>query len=150
VDQQAPGVPIDHLRTMEEFFNSTIGDKSRIAALASFFGLLATVLAAIGLYGVMAFTVARRTREIGVRMALGAARGNVLRLVLREVGIIVLAGLAVRLPTGLALARLVRAQLFQVSPIDAGATVAAAVVVSATALLAGFLPARRAMRIDPM
>jgi ABC-type antimicrobial peptide transport system permease subunit len=150
VEQQAPGVPVDHLRSMEEFFNATIGDKSRIAALASFFGLLATVLAAIGLYGVMTFTVARRTREIGVRMALGAARAAVLRMVLREAGIVIGAGLAVGLPTGLALARLVRAQLFQVSPVDIRAAVAAAAVVSATALVAGFLPARRAMRIDPM
>src|SRR5205823_80888 len=123
IEQQAPGVPIDHLRSMEEFFNSTIGDKSRIAALASFFGLLATLLAAIGLYGVMAFTVARRTREIGVRMALGAARANVLRMVLREVATVIAVGLAVGLPTGFALARLVRAQLFQVSPVDVRAAV---------------------------
>jgi predicted permease len=150
VERQAPGVPIDRLRTMEEVFNSTIGDRSRIASLASFFGLLATLLAAIGLYGVMAFTVAQRTREIGVRMALGATRANVLHVVLREVGIVIVIGLAVGLPTGFALARLVRSQLFQVSPIDVGASVIAIAVVSATALLAGFLPARRAMRIDPM
>jgi predicted permease len=150
VEQQAPGVPIDHLRTMEDFFNSTIGDKSRIATLASFFGLVATLLAAVGLYGVMAFTVARRTREIGVRMALGAGRANVLRMVLREAGVLIAAGLAVGLPTSIVLARLVRAQLFQVSPIDARATVAAAVLVSATCLVAGLVPAWRAMRIEPM
>ncbi len=98
----------------------------------------------------MAFTVARRTREIGVRMALGAARANVLRMMLREAGIVIAAGLTVGLPTGFVLARLIRTQLFQVSPVDAGAAVAAVAAVSATALAAAFLPARRAMRIDPM
>lgn len=150
VEQQAPGVPIDNLRTMEEFFNATIGDRSRIATLASFFGLLATLLAAVGLYGVMAFTVSRRTREIGVRMALGAARANVLRMVLREVAIVTGTGLVVGLPTGIALARLVQTQLFQISPIDAGASLVAAVVVSAAGFVAGFLPAWRATRIDPV
>jgi ABC-type antimicrobial peptide transport system permease subunit len=150
VEQNAPGVPIDHLRTMEEFFNSTIGDKGRIATLATFFGALATLLAAIGLYGVMTYTVARRTREIGVRMALGAARFDVLRMVIREVGRLIAAGLAIGLPTGLALARLIRSQLFQASPLDARTAAIAAAIVSASALLAGFLPAQRATRIDPM
>ncbi len=96
-----PGVPIDHLRTMDEFFSSTIGGRSRVAVLASFFGMLATVLAAIGLYGVMAYTVTRRTKEIGIRMALGAAGGDVMRMVGREVGLVIAVGLAIGLPTGL-------------------------------------------------
>jgi ABC-type antimicrobial peptide transport system permease subunit len=135
---------------VEEFFNLTIGDKSRIATLASFFGALATLLAAIGLYGVMTYTVSKRTREIGVRMTLGAARLDVLQMVIREVGLVVAAGLAAGVPTGLLLARLIRSQLFNVSPLDARAAAIAAAIVAASALLAGFLPAQRATRIDPM
>jgi predicted permease len=150
VAREAPGVPLDRLRSMEAVFDASIGSSSRIAALAGFFGLLATALAAIGLYGVMAFNVTRRTREIGIRMAVGAARGNVLWLVIREVAIVIAGGLLVGLPTGLALARLVRAQLYGVSPLDATSAVAASVVVAAIALIAGFLPARRATRIDPV
>jgi predicted permease len=150
VERQAPGVPIDHLRTMEEFYESAIGDRRRIAVLASSFGGLATILAAIGLYGVMAYTVARRTREIGIRMALGAARTDVMQMVIREVGVVIAAGLAVGVPSGLLLARLIRAQLFQVSPVDPRALGIAAAVVTASGLMAGLLPARRATRIDPM
>ena len=150
VEQQAPGVPIDHLRTMDDLFDSTIGDQSRIASLATFFGLLATVLAAIGLYGVMAYTVARRTREIGLRIALGAARADVLGMVMREVGTVIALGLLVGLPSGLLLARLLRAQLHGVSPVDAPSLLAAAAMVAATALVAGILPARRATKVEPL
>jgi predicted permease len=150
VAQQAPGVPLDHLRTMEDMFDENIGTQSRIAALAGFFAVLATVLAAIGLYGVMAFNVTRRTREIGIRMAVGAARGNVLGMVLREVALVIGGGLLVGLPSGLAIARLVRSQLYGVTPMDATSAALAAVVVTAIALIAGFLPARRATRIDPV
>ncbi|HTQ55195.1 MAG TPA: ABC transporter permease [Bryobacteraceae bacterium] len=150
VAQTVPGVPIDHLRTMEDLFSSTIGDKTRIAALATLFGVLATLLAAIGLYGVMAYTVTRRTREFGIRMALGAARADMQRMVLQEVAALIAAGLAIGIPTGIALARLIRSQLFRVAPMDAPAAALAAGAVAVTALLAGFLPARRATRVDPV
>src|SRR5262249_10354723 len=140
----------DRLRTMEELFDSTIGEKSRIASLAGFFGLLATLLAAIGLYGVIAFTVARRTREIGIRMAIGAARAHVLWMVIREVGMVIAGGLIVGLPTGWAVTRLIRSQLYNVSPLDARAALVAVATVGVIALAAGFLPARRATRIDPV
>jgi predicted permease len=148
--QEAPGVPVERLRTMEQFFDVSIDDRTSIAALAGFFGLLATALAAIGLYGVMAYTVSRRTREIGIRMALGAGRGTVMRMVIREVALVIAAGLIAGLPTGLLMARLIRTELFNVSPLDATAAGVAIVVVSAIALLAGFLPARRATSINPM
>jgi ABC-type antimicrobial peptide transport system permease subunit len=98
----------------------------------------------------MAFNVTRRTREIGIRMAVGAARGNVLWLVIREVAIVIVGGLLVGLPSGLALARLVRTQLYGVTPLDAASALAASIAVAAIALIAGFLPARRATRIDPV
>jgi ABC-type antimicrobial peptide transport system permease subunit len=96
------------------------------------------------------FNVTRRTREIGIRMAVGAARGNVLWLVIQEVAIVIAGGLLVGLPSGLALARLVRAQLYGVTPLDTASAVAASIAVTAIALIAGFLPARRATRIDPV
>jgi len=148
--QQAPGVPLDQLRTMENMFDATIGAKDRIASLAGFFGVLATLLAAIGLYGVMTYTVARRTREIGIRMAVGAARGHVLRMVIREVGVVIACGLLTGVPTGLAITQLIRSQLYNVSPMDASASLVAAASVAAIALLAGLLPARRATLIDPV
>jgi predicted permease len=147
---QAPDVPIGRLSTMEELFDSMIGNRSRIAALAGFFGLLATLLAGVGLYGVMAYTVARRTREIGIRMALGAARRDVRGMVIREVAVVIAIGLALGLSSGLALTPLVRSQLYNVSPMDPWAIVAAAGVVAGIALLAASLPARRAARAEPM
>jgi predicted permease len=150
LEKQAPGVPVDQLRTMDDRFDETIGDQSRIAELAIFFGVLATLLAAMGLYGVMAYTVARRTREIGLRMALGAARADVLGMVMREVATVTALGLLVGLPSGLALTRLVRAHLYGVSPVDPRPVLAAAAAVAATALVAGILPARRATRVEPM
>jgi predicted permease len=150
VAREMPGVPLEQLRTMDERFDSVIGNDSRIASMAGFFGLLATLLAAIGLYGVMAFTVSRRTREIGIRMAIGASGRDVLWMVIREVGVVVACGLMIGLPTGLVLTRLIRSQLYNVSPMDAPATLAAASVVAAIGLLAGYLPARRATRINPV
>jgi predicted lysophospholipase L1 biosynthesis ABC-type transport system permease subunit len=147
---QAPDVPIDRLSTMEDLFDSTIGNRSRIAALAGFFGLLATLVAGVGLYGVMAYTVVRRTREIGIRIALGAARRDVLAMVIREVAVVIAIGLALGLSSGLALTPLVRSQLYNVSPMDPWSIVVAAGAVAAIALLAASLPARRAARIEPM
>jgi ABC-type antimicrobial peptide transport system permease subunit len=115
-----------------------------------FFGLLATVLAAIGLYGVMAYTVARRTREIGIRMALGAAQGNVVWMVIREVTVLAVLGILIALPMAAALGRLIESQLFGLKgtdgPVMAGATLCLALV----ALAAGSIPALRATRVDPM
>jgi predicted permease len=150
VEQQAPGVPITNLRTMEQHVDLSLGSKKQVTTLAACFGLLATLLAAIGLYGVMAYTVSRRTREIGIRMALGARRTDVMRMVLREVGLIIVTGLAAGVPTGLLLASLVRAQLFRISPQDPLAAGAAVIVVAAMAIVSGLLPARRATRVDPV
>jgi ABC-type antimicrobial peptide transport system permease subunit len=121
-----------------------------IAMLAAGFGLLATVLASIGLYGVMAFVVARRRKELGIRMALGAEPGGVIWLVMREVLLLLAIGLAVGIPAALALGRFVASQLYGIEardPFTAAATLILLTVVSAAA---GLIPAHRASRIDPI
>jgi macrolide transport system ATP-binding/permease protein len=108
------------------------------------------VLAAIGLYGVMSYSAARRTREIGIRMALGAERASVMWLVLREVSLLVAGGLAMGLPLAYAFSRIIQAQLFELSAHDPMALTGAVVILAAVAFVAGYLPARRATRVDPM
>jgi putative ABC transport system permease protein len=114
------------------------------------FGALALSLAAVGIYGVMAFSVAVRTRELGLRMAVGAGTGDVLRLVLREGMGFSLIGLGVGLALALALSRVLGSQLYQVSPLDPAAFAGAALILLAVATLACYVPARRATRVDPM
>jgi len=114
------------------------------------FGLLATVLAAMGLYGVLASLVARRTREIGLRVALGAPRRWVMWLVMREVLTLLVAGLLVGVPAAYLLSRYVASQLFGVTPSDAWTGLAAIVMLAVVAAAAGFVPARRASALDPI
>jgi ABC-type antimicrobial peptide transport system permease subunit len=114
------------------------------------FGALATLLAALGLYGVMSYAVARRTREIGIRMALGAERARVLWLVLREVAVLAVSGIVGGLFFAIWLTRQVQSQLFGLSPTDPLTIGAAMVLLAAIALIAGYVPARRATAIDPM
>ena len=121
-----------------------------IAKLVSFFGLLALLLACIGLYAVMAHGVVRRTNEIGIRMALGAQRTNILWLILRDTLILVLIGLAIGIPLALGAATLVTKQLFGLSPTDPYTLIFAAGLLVLVAMLAGYLPARRASRVNPL
>ena len=144
-----PALPVTNLRTMEEQVDQNLSAQRLMASLSAFFGILATLLAAIGLYGVMAYMVTRRTREIGIRLALGAGRANLLGLVMREVAILTVAGVAVAVPVALALSRYVRAQLYGVAPTDAWSILAASAVLIAVALLAGYIPAERATRVSP-
>jgi putative ABC transport system permease protein len=145
-----PNLPIYEMKTMTTVVNDSLFIERLVAALSVAFGGLATLLAAIGLYGVMSYSVARRTREIGIRMALGAERGSVLWLVLEEVAWMVAIGVAVGLPLALALSRVVQAQLFALSAHDPVALAGAAGLLAVVALVAGYLPARRATRVDPM
>jgi predicted permease len=147
VDQN---LPIFNVKTMTTTVDELLFVERMVAALSVAFGALATLLAAIGLYGVMSYSVARRTREISIRLALGAERSSVLWLVLREVALMVIVGVAIGLPLAVALSRVVRSQLFALSPYDPIALAGAAVLLVAVALGAGYLPARRATRIDPM
>ena len=137
-EQTAPGVPISTLRTMEQQVDGTLGTEKQMATLATVFGLLATLLAAVGLYGVMAYTVARRSREIGIRMALGAGFGKVVSMVMREVGWVVALGIAIGIPTGLAMGQLIRSQLYNVTAADPVSIVTAALVVTAVASFAAW------------
>jgi predicted permease len=128
----------------------SLNQERLIARLVSFFGLLALVLACIGLYGVMAHAVARRTNEIGIRMALGADSRKILWMVLRETLGLVLAGIVIGVPAALAAGRLISSQLFEMDSADPLTILTATAVLTAVAALAGYLPARRAARLDPM
>jgi predicted permease len=143
-------MPVAEMRTLESQIDRLISTERLVAALALAFGELATLLAAVGLYGVMAFMVARRTREIGIRMALGALRGSVLWLVMREVALVTGIGIAVGLPLAYGAGHLVRSQLFGVQAWDLAALAGATLVIALAAALAGFLPAHRATVIDPI
>ena len=145
-----PAMPVYGMKTLADQLNETLASERLIATLSAVFGVLATLLAAMGLYGVMSFVVARRTREIGLRMALGAQRGEVLRMVMKESLVLLAAGLAVGVPAAWWSGRYVASQLFGVKPVNVAAIAAAFVILTAAALGAGFLPARRASSIDPI
>jgi ABC-type antimicrobial peptide transport system permease subunit len=114
------------------------------------FGLLALVLAAVGIYGVVAFATRQRTQEIGIRMALGARRGDVLRLVLNRSFRLTLAGLAIGIAVSMALTRFLRSRLFEVGPTDPLTYAGVALLLGLVALVACYIPARRATKVDPM
>ena len=143
-------LPVFGLRTIEKQIDQSLVLERLVAMLSAVFGVLATALAAMGLYGVMAYAVARRTREIGIRMALGASPGSVVGMVMREVLVLVAAGAAVGLPAAYGLSRLVEAQLYGITSNDPLSLAAATAGLAAVALLAGYLPARRAATVDPM
>jgi predicted permease len=143
-------LPVFGLLTMSAQVSESLFIERMIAALSAAFGLLATLLAAVGLYDVMSFAVARRTREIGIRMALGAQRRRVLGLVMGEVTLVAGIGLAIGLPGSVALGMLLSSQLFGISPADPLTLGLATATLAGVALLAGFLPARRATLVDPM
>jgi ABC-type antimicrobial peptide transport system permease subunit len=135
---------------MEAQVDSSASDERALAILAIGFSLLAVVLAAVGLYGVLAYSTEQRTREIGVRLALGSQRSSVVLLVVREMAIIAAVATAVALPSVVALARLFRSQLYGVTTFDPITLVAAVVLTAAMVTLAAALPARRAASIQPM
>jgi len=145
-----PNVPVFALRTLNDQAELTLARDNMLTSLTSVFGFLATVLAAIGIYGVMSFNVVRRFREIAVRMALGANRRSVKWLIMRAVLRLAGAGVALALPVSWALGRLVQTQLYGVKPSDAVSICFSVAMLSAVALLAGYLPVRRAARIEPM
>ncbi len=150
VREMDSNVPIYGMRTTEEQISNSLSSERLIASLSAVFGFLATLLATIGLYGVMAYTVARRTREIGIRMALGAAESSVVWMVMKEVLVLVAIGVGLGLPAALGLTRFVRSQLFGIAPNDPSTLVMAAVGLAVVASAAGYIPALRASRVDPI
>jgi predicted permease len=143
-------VPVVVMRTLEQQVDKALVTERLLATLSTVFGFLATLLASIGLYGVMAYTVARRTREIGIRMALGAGRGMVVWLVMREVLTLAICGVAIGAPSAWLLSRLVESQLYGIRPADPAVMFLAAIGIACVAGISGYLPARRATAIDPM
>lgn len=144
-----PNLPVYQMTTLVKQMDDSLVTERLVATLSTSFGFLATLLAAIGLYGVMAYTVERRTREIGIRMAIGAARTDVLWLVMREVLVLLAIGIGVA-PAAMILTRYARAQLYGIQPTDPLSIALATLGIAVVAALAGYLPARRATRVDPI
>jgi len=143
------GLPVLGMKTVSRQVDDSLATERMISTLSAAFGGLATVLAIIGLYGVMAYMVARRAREIGIRMALGAVKGNVLWIVMREVVVVLGAGIALGLPAAYYLGKLVSTELYGIDPLDMPSVASAIALLAAVALLAGYIPARRAAAYDP-
>jgi predicted permease len=150
VRQTDAALPVFDLKTMRTQVEESLFVERAVAVLSACFGVLATMLAAVGLYGVMAYTVGQRTREFGIRVALGAERRRILFLVLREVALLAAIGIALGLPSAWGLGRLLQSQLYGLTPNDPATLGAAVLVIAAAAALAGFIPARRATRVEPM
>jgi predicted permease len=150
VQQADASLPVTRMQTMQVQIRESLFVDRMVASLSAAFGFLATLLAAVGLYGVMSYTVSLRTREIGIRVALGAERRTVLLMVLREVAVMALLGIAIGLPSGYGLGRLVESQLFGLTGRDPLTFALATATLLLSALLAGYVPAARATRVDPL
>jgi ABC-type antimicrobial peptide transport system permease subunit len=143
-------LPVYDLRSMNEQIDRSLVTERMIAMLSAVFGVIATVLATVGLYGVMAYTVARKTREIGIRIALGAFGKDVIWMVMREVLLLIGIGTVIGVGAAFLLTRYVQAQLYGLTPNDLGTLTVATAILIAVAALAGYLPAMRASRVDPI
>lgn len=143
-------IPVTHLGTQEQRIQTEIGDQILFARLSTGFALLALSIASLGLYGTMSYVVARRTGEIGIRMALGAARGRVLLMILRQVAILAAVGLAIGLPLTFGASRLVESLLYGLKAGDPTTIAIAVTTILIAVIAAGYVPARRASQIDPM
>jgi hypothetical protein len=144
-----PNVLINYVSSLSEQVEESTANQRLIARLSAFFGLLAVFLVCIGIYGLLSYAVARRTSEIGVRMALGARRSNVLWLILREILVLVAIGIAIGVPVALEGNHLVAKLLYGLSPADPASLFAAIAMLVAIAVLAGYLPARKASLVEP-
>jgi ABC-type antimicrobial peptide transport system permease subunit len=143
-------LPVQEVRTQTQQIEATLTNERVFATLTGGFGLLALILASIGIYGIMAYTVSRRTNEIGIRMALGARSTAVLSMILRETFLLAFIGIVAGLAAAAALTRLATSMLYELTPTDPLTFGSAALLLVAIALAAGFTPARRASRVDPM
>jgi len=150
VHQADARVPVYDVKTQVEDIDQTINQEIVFAELCSGFAMLALAIACVGLYGTISYNVARRTGEIGIRMALGAQRATVMWMVVSEVLLLALGGLVIGMATALSISRFVAAFLYGIKANDPLALTLAVAILSGAALLAGFVPARKAARIDPM
>jgi ABC-type antimicrobial peptide transport system permease subunit len=150
VSELDPNLPVNNIITLEDQIRDNVFLDRLISTLSAGFALLATVLAAIGLYGVLAYTVAQRTREIGVRMALGAGQAHVRRMVLRQVSRLTIVGGVIGLVGAYFLGRGAQSLLYEMEGNDPVVFGGVALFLAGVALAAGYLPARRAARVDPM
>jgi ABC-type antimicrobial peptide transport system permease subunit len=150
VRQADARVPVSDVRTQAADIDRTINQQITFAELCSAFAILALVIACVGLYGTVSYNVARRTGEIGIRMALGAERGGVVRMVLREVLVLVAGGLAIGMATALGTSRFVASFLYGLKANDPLTLALAVITLLATAFVAAYAPARKASRVDPM
>jgi ABC-type antimicrobial peptide transport system permease subunit len=142
-------LPISYFRTLDEQIDRSLNTERMLAALSSSFGMLALLLSLVGLYGVMSFVVNQRTREIGIRLALGATRVSTVWLVLRDAMVMIAVGTTIALPCVWALGRLVQSQLYDIKPTDPVTILVAALVLCSTTLGAALIPARRASAVSP-
>ena len=143
-------LPLMDVRTQEEQIDADLQQERMFASLSAGFGVLALALACVGIYGIMAYTVVQRTNEIGIRPALGAERGQVRGMVLREAGLLAVAGVVSGLAIALGLGRLVKFLLYGLQPADPFSLAAAGCLLLTVALIAGWVPAMRASRVEPM
>jgi ABC-type antimicrobial peptide transport system permease subunit len=150
VQQIDPKLVLDSFRPMDEQIDTQLNTEKLVTFLATSFGVLATLLCAIGLYGVLAFSATQRTREIGIRMALGADRGAVLRMMLSEVSRLLLISFVVAVPLAVMSGRLLGNQLFGVTNHDPVTLFAVVAIIALVVLAAALLPMRRAAAVDPM
>lgn len=146
----SPGMPIVRIHQLTQQINDSMIKERLVAELSIFFGILALVLGCVGLYGIMAYSVVRRTQEIGIRVALGAASQAVIWMVVRDALMLVVLGLAAGIPLALGLSHYVQSLLFGLKPMDPLSLVSVIVIMSLMALAAAFLPARRAAKVDPL
>jgi predicted permease len=150
IRQIDPAIPVTSARSLIELVDRRLTQEKLIAQLSAAFGALALLLACIGLYGVLSYSVALRTNEIGIRMALGAERGRVILMVLRETSLLLLIGLAIGVPATLACARFVQSKLYGLEAADPLTLGAAIGIMAIVAIVSGYLPARRASKVDPL
>jgi predicted permease len=149
VNKLDANLPVSAMKTLEKQQEESLSTERLVATLSAAFGILATLLSAIGLYGVMAYTVAQRTREIGVRIALGAETSDVLWMVMKEVAMLAAIGIAIGLAASYGVTRFAQSQLYGIQANDTFTVTLATLGIVSVAIAAGFIPARRAARVDP-
>jgi putative ABC transport system permease protein len=150
VRQMDPALPVEDLRTIRDVVDATVAQPRFRTVLVALFAAVALALTAVGLYGVLSFQIALRTQEIGIRVAFGARGSDVVRMVTGEALMLALVGIGFGVAGALALTRVLRSLLFEVSPTDPAIFAAVTLFLSALSLLAAYVPARRATRVDPM